>query len=191
MKRKLLPLLALLLCLTGTVHAAGITGSIRLNLPAGGTVTLHRVATVAEGRILAEESFHQWNGGFEDLTSPDLARELAQFAQDHRIPGTTRSIGPEKTVVFGTLEPGLYLLVQNTPSPGYDPMEPFLIIIPMELCNTVCYDIDANPKVIVTDRPPAPSTGDDTNLPGLLLLFCFSTAALWFLYGLFITTPKK
>ena len=184
MKPKLFPLLVLLLLLAGTAHAAGITGSIRLTLPAGGTVTLYRVAAAESGELLPVADFAPFGGSFSDLPTPELARELAQFAQDQGIPGVTQAIGPEKTVVFGDLEPGLYLLVQHTPSPGYDPMEPFLVTIPMEIGDTVCYDIDAAPKVTVTDRPLSPATGDDTNLPGLLLTLCLSAGALGLLHCL-------
>lgn len=175
MKRRLFSLLVLLLCLTGTVQAAGLTGSIRLTAPAGGTVTLYRVAGIAGGEILPSEQFSLWNGGFGDLQSPEPARKLAQFTRDHGIPGTTKSMGREETVVFHDLEPGLYLLTQDTPAPGYYAMEPFLVTIPMRIGNDILYHVDANPKV--TEKP-APSTGDKTNIPGLLLTLCFSIAAL-------------
>lgn len=178
MKRRLFLLLILLLCLSGTVQAAELTGSIRLTAPAGGTITLYRVATVADGTILPSEQFSLWNGGFGDLQSPELARGLARFIREQGFPGTTQSIDREETVVFLGLEPGLYLLAQDTPAPGYNPMEPFLVTIPMRIGNNTLYHVEANPKVM---EKPAPSTGDETNIPGLLLSLCLSIIPLGFL----------
>lgn len=187
MIRKVLPLLALVLCLCCPVRAAEPTGSISVTAPAGGSVTLYRVGSIAVGGIRPVEDFSLWGDRFDDLQSPELARDLAQFAREHKLLGTTRIIGREGSVTFSDLESGAYLLTQDTAAPGYFPMEPFLVAIPWQIGEEIIYHVNANPKVT---EESAPTTGDDSAIPELLLTLCLSITALGYLLC-FRKSPQK
>lgn len=161
-------------------------GSITLSIP-GGNLMLYPV-----GEICCDSdgiSFHptgdfsQWNGNLADLSSPSLAQNLATYAHRHNTVGTIGYPSADGTVLFSDLNPGLYLLVQSEPAPGYEPMSPFLVSLPKYQDGTYQYHIDANPKFQLTPlpthpQPSLPQTGQ-TNWPiptlGTLgILFCLT-----------------
>lgn len=109
--------------------AAGERGTIRVVLEpemADGLVALHRV-----GRLQSEglELTYTYGGGY--VTGADMGtRELACWLAEQGGAGAGKRIARDGTVMFSTLEEGVYLLTQQEASPGYYAMEPVLIAIP-------------------------------------------------------------
>lgn len=98
----------------------------------------------------------------ESLDAPDteLAKRLAEFAQNRDVAGTTKKIPASGKVVFDDLSLGLYLLVQNDAAEGYYAVSPFFVSVPAENAagDAYVYDVDAAPKMELLDRePPTPS----------------------------------
>ena len=94
----------------------------------------------------------------ENVASPETARELAQKVQEMSLVGITAAIS-EGTAVFENLIPGLFLVVQQEAAPGFSPMAPFLISLPVPQGNGYAYDLVAAPKVALepeaTEPPPS------------------------------------
>lgn len=66
-------------------------------------------------------------------------------------------------MTFRGLELGLYLIVQTEASKGYEPINPFLVSLPMAEDGKWNYAVDASPKVgaytpTKPDTPPTPPT---------------------------------
>ena len=64
-------------------------------------------------------------------------------------------------MTFCGLELGLYLIVQTEASKGYEPINPFLVSLPMAEDGKWNYAVDASPKVgaytpTKPDTPPTP-----------------------------------
>lgn len=167
--------LLILLCfawmLVCPADAAPETGSIQLRLAcegepvAGGTLTLYRVGEPgADAYVLCGE-FRGSGADLTKLSDPETARALADYAAEHGIPGQTLPVDEAGTVRFAPLEIGLYLIVQDERSPGYEPIMPFLVSIPLTVGENVYYDIDASPKVALTPQTPEETTPTEPWLP--------------------------
>ena len=57
---------------------------------------------------------------------------------------------------FGELRPGLFLVVQQEPIPGFAAMDPFLISLPVPQGEGYVYDLAAAPKVSLEPEPTEP-----------------------------------
>lgn len=139
---------------------------------AGGTFALYRVGDVVEddgdyGFALAEG----FTGSGLSLdaatlegasTSAELAARLAAYAEGQGLAGEEVAVGAGGTVSFDGLEPGLYLLVQTEASEGFEPADPFLVGVPMLEDGSYVYDVDASPKVALTEaeEPEGPAAED-------------------------------
>lgn len=137
----------------------------------GGSFTLYRVGAVSEedgnySFVLTGE-FTGCNVLLEDIQSAQLAKELADYAADHRVAGTTREIGSEGEVSFTDLELGLYLIVQNTAAHGYSKVDAFLVSVPMHENGAYIYAVEASPKVELEreTEPGQPTTPTGPSLP--------------------------
>lgn len=141
----------------------------------GGTLTLYRVGSVREydGDFSFEPAgvFKNWGSTFEDIQSAGLAAELARYAADNDLKGTTRTIGKDGKISFADLELGLYLVVQDQAASGYSKINPFLVSVPAMEAGEYIYRIDASPKITNGPEPvpvepssPAP-TKPGTTLP--------------------------
>lgn len=137
----------------------------------GGTLTVHRVGEVHEdngsysyvttGRF-AESGEELW-----EIDSARLAEDLAKFAKDKKLSGVTKNIGSDGKAKFEGLEPGLYLMVQETAADGYSKAAPFLVGVPMLEDGVYVYEVDASPKVELEKVPATkkPSSSTDSKLP--------------------------
>lgn len=167
--------LLILLCfawmLACPAAAAPDTGSIRLQLTcegepvAGGTLTLYRVGEPGEGVYDLCDAFRDSGADLTKLTHPNTAKTLADYAAAHNIQGQTLTVDEAGTVCFEPLEMGVYLIVQPTSSPGYEPIRPFLVTIPLTVGEDIYYDIDASPKVALTPEPSEETKPTDPWLP--------------------------
>ena len=141
-KPTFLIMLLMVLAIAGQAAAAEQRGSISLTFSyqgavvSGGSVSLYCVTDLATD------------------TSAQSARQLAQ--QVAGLTGDTKSI-EQGRVLFDGLSPGLYLLVQETASPGFLPISPFLIDLPMEQNGSPLYCVNAAPKMAPCG--PSPETG--------------------------------
>lgn len=141
----------------------------------GGTLTLYRVGAVREddGDFSFEPTgvFKNRGSTFEDIQSAGLAAELARYAADNDLQGTTRTIGKDGKISFADLELGLYLVVQEQAASGYSKINPFLVSVPAMEEGEYIYSIDASPKITNGPEPvpvepssPAPAK-PGTTLP--------------------------
>lgn len=74
------------------------------------------------------------------------------------------------TVIFGSLKPGLYLIVQDTESKGYTKLKPFLVSVPYNVDGKYIYDVNASAKLELEPKfvPESsnPTTPSSPSLPG-------------------------
>lgn len=155
-------LLLLLLACRVQVQAAD-AGSITVIMPAaGGNVTLYFVADVTgEGETVLVDIFAASGVILTDLHDPKAAGQLAEFAYQEALSGTTQQIGQDGSAVFTGLQKGLYLVTQQETVQGQLPICPFLVCIP-ESGN---YAVEARPKTQLEPEPTqpdsaTPETGD-------------------------------
>lgn len=162
-------------------HGNPNTGSIHVNLYdstnnkalSGGELTVYRVAEVQ--RKNGNLSF-EYCGDFDgcaielgDLTDSTLAGQLQEYLHQSA-EGTTKTIDADGSVTFRGLELGLYLIVQTEASKGYEPINPFLVSLPMAEDGKWNYAVDASPKVgaytpTKPDTPPTPPTPPTPDYP--------------------------
>lgn len=76
--------------------------------------------------------------------APALAAELAEKIGDAQ--GKRVAVDADGRVVFENLTLGLYLVVQDTPADGFEPVQSFLVAVPMWDGTQLVYDVYANPK---------------------------------------------
>ena len=134
------------------------TGTIRVTLYdsandkalSGGKLTLYRVAEVKRqnGNLSYEYcgDFYGCGIALGDLTDSTLAAQLQEYLPQSA-EGTTKTIDADGNVTFRGLELGLYLIVQTEASKGYEPINPFLVSLPMAEDGKWNYAVDASPKV--------------------------------------------
>ena len=143
------------------------TGSIRFSMlydgstVGGGSLTLHRVGDVAEEdgnyTFTLTEAYAASGADLTDLTDTALAAGLADYTTANGIAGEEVTIGSDGTAADG-LALGLYLVMQDQPAEGYEPIAPFLVSVPMwdETAGAYLYTVDAAPKLGgLTKTPPA------------------------------------
>jgi len=104
-----------------------------------------------------------------DLTDSTLAAQLQEYLPQSA-EGTTKTIDADGNVTFCGLELGLYLIVQTEASKGYEPINPFLVSLPMAEDGKWNYAVDASPKVgaytpTKPDTPPTPPTPPTPDYP--------------------------
>lgn len=137
----------------------------------GGTLTLYRVGAVAEDdgnySFALTGAFTGSGFSLEDIQSAQLAKDLAAYVGDHKLPGTTKEIESTGKVSFSDLELGLYLLVQTEAASGYSKAEPFLVSVPLNEDGAYRYHVDASPKVELKKEsmPTTPPTPSSPTLP--------------------------
>lgn len=152
MRRKLFCMLFAVLMLGVTVlPVSAATGTIRVDIGGKGEVTVYKVGEAeGTGYRLSE----QYGGGFatfDDVLSPNLAAWMAQRAEDGISRETELGVAE-----FGSVEEGLYLVVQSGQREGYDSFSPFLLCLPWD---GAMWDVEVTPKM---EQSPAetPQTGE-------------------------------
>lgn len=150
------------------------SGSITVHLKAGeqmldsGTLTFYRVGEIFQENgnysFRLTEPFTDSGASLEDIHAPETAAKLASYAKQQSLSGTTVSIEQgtaSLTIAQGQL--GLYLLVQNQASTGWQPLNPFLITVPTMKDGKYVYQVDASPKV--GNLSPVETTTPNTPKP--------------------------
>lgn len=84
----------------------------------------------------------------DDLSNPDIAENLLDYARKNNIAYISSETNDEGSAVFAGLHVGLYLISQREGAANYYPIKPFLIAIPMTSADGTewIYDVDASPK---------------------------------------------
>jgi len=115
----------------------------------GGTLTLYRVGEIQQKNtgyyFSPVGDFAESGEALEDLSAPELAEELAGYAQEEN--GDTLQIDDNGKALFDELELGLYLVVQYDAAEGYEKVSPFLVTVPVNINGSYIYQVDATPKV--------------------------------------------
>lgn len=154
-------------------------GSVRVTMRegdtvvGGGSLTIYHVGDVMEENgnygFAATEEFAGCKESLSENLSAELAQALAQYVEENKTAGITKTIGKDGQVVFSELEQGLYLLLQRKAADGYKQVTPFLVSVPFYEEGTYVYDVDASPKVeLEKDSTPAvPSTPQDPQTPSV------------------------
>lgn len=136
----------------------------------GGTMTVYQVGEVAEDdgnyTFVKAESMRAFSGVYEDLSSPELAEELAAFVNANAISPNTTVENQSGKVIFSNLKLGLYLIVQTQAAEGYEPLKPFLVSVPINEDGQYVYEVEARGKFQVQQalKPATPDT--PVNQPG-------------------------
>lgn len=147
----------------------------------GGTLTAVRV-----GEIWQEDgnfAFRRCFDGLplEDIQSPETASQLEEFVRTGPYPFEKHTTAIQKgTASFQDLPTGLYLILQETPTDGYLPLNPFLVSLPYFKNENYRYQLTADAKTTPepvpapTAPPPETPTGDlpqtgQKNLPVSIL----------------------
>lgn len=137
----------------------------------GGTLTAYRAGEIREDggsySFVTTGRFTESGEVLWEIDSARLAEDLAKFAKEKELAGVTRNIGFDGRVKFENLEPGLYLMVQQSAADGYSKAAPFLVSVPMLEDGAYVYDVDASPKVELEKAPATnpPSSSTDSKLP--------------------------
>lgn len=175
-------ILCLLCSLCVTVYAqdtpdSARKGSITVNMRdggktvTGGTLTAYRVGEFREGdgndcfeKTAAMAAFSE---SYAEIGSASLAEKVDAFVKLHKIPAYTSADNQDGKVVFSNLELGLYLIVQTTGSEGYEPLNSFLVTVPMQEDGQYVYEVNAEGKfqLAQTPAPTSPSKPPKPNLP--------------------------
>ncbi|MGN0202997.1 MAG: hypothetical protein ACI4BB_00540 [Coprococcus sp.] len=152
------------------------TGTITLTLQydgepvVGGTLIIYRVGEIYEENgnygFVPVDDFLGFEGTLDDVQSATLAQELVYYAVEHSVKGT-EIINMNGEVVFDNLEPGLYLVVQGEAAPGYSPISPFLVSVPLWEDDIYNYIVNATPKIELEKEtePDIPSIPSEPKLP--------------------------
>lgn len=158
--------LTVLLCLLAFRVAAASQGSIRV-VTRGGTVALYRVGNFEDTHFRLLEAYGGGEVSFDESLSPELAAKLVQYARS----GYVKAADLNGIVSFSGKEAGLYLVVQRSAPPGYEPFAPFLVSLPWDGNQ---WDVRAEPKL----EGAQPQTGDRANPEQWFAVMCLSAAGL-------------
>lgn len=167
-RRTAILILISLVLAAGTAFAAGTQPPIDFGRKGSITVTLHdntgehgaipyasftlyHAAYIEEGpspQYRFTEAFAGCGISLDDIERPGLASELYAFAEEHGLVGTTQGCGETGSVTFEGLDLGLYLIAQEGSVPGYYPVLPFVVSVPMADPSGAgwIYEAEAGPK---------------------------------------------
>lgn len=134
-----------------------------------GVLTICRVGRIEirdgnAGFVLVD----QLAGGpeLDKLDDPELAAELAEFAEEMDMPVQRTEIVEGKATFVG-LKPGLYVVTQRPEdvTEGFDVIQPFLLSLPQWIDGTYVYDLTAAPKVPLETEPTEPTEPSEPTEP--------------------------
>lgn len=139
------------------------------NAVSGGKLLAYRVARIVENDgnygFEALEPYEVGEINQENLNTPELA---AAFAEQISGDGIEPTVSEDGLVRFENLDLGLYLIVQTEAADGFEPLNPFLVSVPLFEDGHYVYEVNAEGKFQLHQETPlteAP-TESPTN-PGL------------------------
>lgn len=175
--------ITLLFCLVPTVSAHDVPeldrlGSIELIVSydgkpvSGGTLTAIRVGDVGEDD--GNYFFRSLMDGTillpSEVQTSATAFEMADRVDNYVLETWEEEIPASGIVKFEKMKTGLYLILQNEPSPGYYALAPFLVSLPYMENGEYRYDVTAKIKSELDKEPepttqPPPTCPDDPTCP--------------------------
>lgn len=139
----------------GSIKITLLTAADRTPVP-GGTLKLVKVALArAEGgdNILEyTDDFAECGVDLADVEDSvavkQMAKTLAEWVEAKKLTGTPVSVDTNGKAEFTDLPLGLYLVVQPEALSGFEPVEPFLVTVPVwdDVAGELIYSVDAEPK---------------------------------------------
>lgn len=134
------------------------SGSVTVHLKAGeqmlesGTLTFFRVGKITQENgnysFCLTDAFASSAEALDDLQTPETAERLFTYAKRQHLSGTVVPIQSGTAVLeIPQGELGLYLVVQEQATEGWQTVNPFLIAVPNMENGTYVYQVDATPKV--------------------------------------------
>lgn len=146
---------------------------------AGTEVALYRVgAPVNDGGDFSYQLTGAFTQASVDLATvsdgaaaESVAAQLAQIATDNKLAGQAATADDSGKITYGSLQPGMYLLVVTKQAEGFSVSSPFLVSLPQGSNEDGwTYQVDATPKTEVTytetpDTPPNTPTNPPTKTP--------------------------
>lgn len=132
-----------------------------------GELTLYQIA---ELKFKDEDMCYEYTNGFEgcgielnDLEASELAGKLRNKISNNTN-GITKRVNEQGMTSYTDLALGLYLIVQTKDSEGYEPIQAFLVSVPLKKGENWIYDVDATPKVeTLVAKPTKPSETPKTD----------------------------
>lgn len=135
----------------------------------GGTMTLYQAGEIMEDdgnySFALTDAFLPSGADLTDVSSAELAEELALYAQDAGLSGVEVKIGNDGKAEFSDLEPGLYLLIEKEAAKGYNKVAPFLVSVPVLENGVYIYEVDASAKMEPVKESDEPGDARDPNKP--------------------------
>lgn len=124
---------------------------------AGGALTAYQVGQIQESdgnySFAKTKAMASFSGSYENIASADLAESIATFVKENQIAAYSTAKNQNGKAVFSDLELGLYLIVQTEASEGYEPLKPFLISVPMNEDGHYVYEVSAEGKFQLAQKP--------------------------------------
>ena len=192
---------ALLLCLGPAAEAEDGPETIRVTMShggqavPGGALRLYWVGAPRKDGYALTDAFSESGISLADTESPETALALASYALECALAYNEATVDVSGAASFHCPEPGLYLILQTDPAPGYASINPFLITVP----DTQSAPIFAFPKLQPEDTteptepgsPTSPKTGQDDLFRLCLAVAAFPISALGILLCLLWLRKKR
>jgi len=127
----------------------------------GGTLAAYRVGLIREDNgdysFAKTAEMEALPDRYDDIGAPELAKNVAAFVRTQGVSAYRTAENRGGKAVFREMEAGLYLIEQTSASDGYEPLNPFLISIPMREDGRYLYDVTAEGKFQLVQQPsPTP-----------------------------------
>lgn len=139
------------------------------NAVSGGKLLAYRVARIVENDgnygFEALEPYEVGEINQENLNTPELA---AAFAEQISGDGIEPTVSEDGLVRFENLDLGLYLIVQTEAADGFEPLNPFLVSVPIFEDGHYVYEVNAEGKFqLHQETPPTATPTESPTNPGL------------------------
>lgn len=137
----------------------------------GGTLTAYRVGRIQEDdgnySFTKTASMEDFSGSYGNISDPELTEDVAAFVEEQNVPACATAENEAGKAVFTDLELGVYLIVQTEASDGYEPLNPFLVSVPMNEDGYYVYEVNAEGKFQLYQAPTTPTTPTKPSEPTL------------------------
>ncbi len=156
-----------------TAYASGVadgtaTGTITVEMKfsgekvTGGTLTLYQIGRLqgsgSGAHFVKTDEGRSFSGSFDKLGDPALAEEAAAYVRENALPPYATADNKDGKVVFTNVPGGVYLVMQTAGSEGFEPLNPFLVSLPVSKNGNFTYDVNAEGKFQLYQSPtPSPS----------------------------------
>lgn len=134
----------------------------------GGTLSAYRVGEIREDNgnysFTAAAGMEGFGGSFDNISAPELMEAVAAYVEAEGISAYATAENRQGRAAFDGLPLGLYLIVQTKASQDYEPIQPFLISVPMDADGQYVYEVSAEGKFRLTPKPTEPERPTEPTL---------------------------